>query len=50
VNDLGATQLKNIADPILTYSLEVSRPAQTKPAPTTPSAAVARRSFLRWYV
>ena len=32
VNDLGPTQLKNIAEPIRTYSLEVGRPAQLKPA------------------
>ena len=30
--DLGATQLKNIADPIRVYSLQVGVPAQTKPA------------------
>ena len=29
-NDLGATQLKNIAEPIRVYSLEVGRPAQAK--------------------
>ena len=33
VNDLGPTQLKNIADPIRVYSLQVRAPAQTKPAP-----------------
>ena len=33
VTDLGATQLKNIAEPIRVYSLEVGKPAQTKPAP-----------------
>ena len=39
VSDLGLTQLKNIAEPIRTYSLEVGKPAQAKPAtpaePTT---------------
>jgi TolB-like protein len=30
VSDLGATQLKNIAEPIRVYSLEVGRPAQVK--------------------
>jgi class 3 adenylate cyclase len=30
VTDLGATQLKNIADPIHVYSLEVGAPAQAK--------------------
>src|ERR1700678_2354194 len=33
VTDLGPTQLKNIAEPIRAYSLEVSKPAQAKPAP-----------------
>jgi TolB-like protein/class 3 adenylate cyclase len=33
VNDLGPTQLKNIAEPIRVYSLEVGAPAQVKPAP-----------------
>ena len=35
VTDLGQTQLKNIADPIRVYSLEVSQPApaRAKPAP-----------------
>ncbi len=32
VSDLGLTQLKNIAEPIRTYSLEVGKPAQAKPA------------------
>jgi class 3 adenylate cyclase/TolB-like protein len=31
VSDLGATQLKNIAEPIHIYSLEVGQPAQAKP-------------------
>jgi TolB-like protein/class 3 adenylate cyclase len=31
VSDLGATQLKNIAEPIRVYSLEVSRPPMAKP-------------------
>ena len=33
VNDLGPTQLKNIAEPIRVYSLEVGATAQAKPAP-----------------
>ena len=33
VHDLGPTQLKNIAEPIRVYSLEVGQPAQAKPAP-----------------
>jgi adenylate cyclase len=31
VSDLGATQLKNIAEPVRVYSLEVGKPAQAKP-------------------
>src|ERR1700682_2870941 len=34
VADLGPTQLKNIAEPIPAYSLEVRNPAQSKPAGT----------------
>src|SRR5580704_4542788 len=37
VTDLGATQLKNIAEPIRAYSLEVGKPAQPKPAPASAS-------------
>ena len=33
VTDLGPTQLKNIAEPIRVYSLDVGHPAQAKPAP-----------------
>ena len=36
VTDLGPTQLKNIAEPIRVYSLEVGVPAQAKPAPRRP--------------
>lgn len=32
VNDLGDTRLKNIAEPIRVYSLEVGQPVQAKPA------------------
>ena len=35
VSDLGPTQLKNIAEPIRVYSLEVGQPARAKPAPDT---------------
>jgi adenylate cyclase len=39
VTDLGPTQLKNIAEPIRVYSLQVSVPAQAKPAePVAPAA------------
>ena len=34
VIDLGPTQLKNIAEPIRVYSLEVGAPAHAKPAPS----------------
>ena len=33
VHDLGLTQLKNIAEPVRVYSLQVGIPAQAKPAP-----------------
>jgi adenylate cyclase len=37
VSDLGATQLKNIAEPIRVYSLEVGKPAQVRgPVASTP--------------
>src|SRR6516164_338674 len=37
VSDLGATELKNIAEPIRVYLLELGRPAQVKqPAASTP--------------
>jgi adenylate cyclase len=42
VADLGLTQLKNIAEPIRVYSLEVGGPAQAKPAkPTGPVTSAA---------
>jgi TolB-like protein len=34
VSDLGPTRLKNIAEPIRVYSLEVGAPAHAKPAPS----------------
>jgi TolB-like protein/Flp pilus assembly protein TadD len=37
VTDLGATQLKNIAEPIHVYSLEVGQPVQAKPPSATPA-------------
>jgi TolB-like protein len=33
VTELGPTQLKNIAEPIRVYSLDIGKPAQAKPAP-----------------
>jgi adenylate cyclase len=35
VTDLGSTQLKNIAEPVRAYSLQVGKLAQAKPAPAT---------------
>jgi TolB-like protein/class 3 adenylate cyclase len=48
VSDLGATQLKNIAEPIHVYSLEVGRPVEAKPAPAPVSekSAPPRRSMV----
>ena len=37
VTDLGSTQLKNISEPVRTYSLEVGKPGQTKPLPNKSS-------------
>ncbi len=46
VTDLGPTQLKNIAEPMRLYSLEVGVPAQAKPAmPTGPSASKKRSAL-----
>jgi adenylate cyclase len=41
-SDLGAVQLKNIAEPVHVYSLEVGQPTQAKPAPSTPPKPPAR--------
>jgi TolB-like protein/class 3 adenylate cyclase len=48
VTDLGATQLKNIAEPIHVYSLEVGAPAQEKhtPAPAPEKSAPPRLSLV----
>ncbi len=46
VTDLGATQLKNIADPIRVYSLQVGVPAQAKPATAAGPVAPKKRSSL----
>jgi adenylate cyclase len=49
VTDLGATQLKNIAQPIRVYSLEVGAPGQPIPATKgRPSAAVTKRGGTFW--
>ena len=39
VSDLGPTQLKNIAEPIKVYSLDVGQPASAAPAPTAREAS-----------
>ena len=46
VNDLGQTQLKNIAEPIRVYSLRVGVPVQAKPAIAAKSDAPKKRSAL----
>ena len=44
VHDLGLKQLKNIAEPIRVYSLDVGAPAHAKPTPTpTPEKAAPPR-------
>jgi class 3 adenylate cyclase len=56
VSDLGATQLKNIAEPVRVYSLEVGQPAQPKPVATVAAAKLesaasapqARASLSKW--
>ncbi len=42
VSDLGPTQLKNIAQPVRVYSLEVGQPALAKPAPSATPADQAK--------
>ena len=53
VTDLGPTQLKNIADPIRVYSLQVGVPAEAKPATPAGPVAPKKRSSLararRWH-
>jgi adenylate cyclase len=39
VSDLGATQLKNIAEPVRVYSLQVGVPAQARPAAPLPQTS-----------
>ncbi len=39
VSDLGPTQLKNIAEPVRVYSLQVGLPAQAKPAAGSPQTS-----------
>ena len=44
VSDLGPTQLKNIADPVRVYSIEVDKPAQVRP--TKPATPKQRSRFI----
>jgi TolB-like protein/class 3 adenylate cyclase len=48
VHDLGPTQLKNIADPIRVYSLEIGAAAQAKlaPAPASEKSSAPRLSIV----
>ena len=46
VSDLGEIQLKNIAEPIRVYSLEVATPAQSTPALATAKSAPPRLSIV----
>jgi len=46
VSDLGAAQLKNIAEPIRVYSLEVGRPAEVKPVAEAKAPTPKKRSAL----
>ena len=46
VTDLGQTQLKNIAEPIRIYSLQVGVPAQQKPATPAEPVAPKKRASL----
>ena len=42
VSDLGATQLKNIAEPVRAFSLQVGLPAEARPAVSAAPAAAER--------
>ena len=44
VSDLGPKELKNIAEPIRVYSLEIGKPAQAKPAPGAKPPEPKKRS------
>jgi adenylate cyclase len=46
VSDLGAAKLKNIAEPIRVYSLEVGKPAEAKPVAEAKHARPKRRSAM----
>jgi TolB-like protein/class 3 adenylate cyclase len=46
VTDLGPTQLKNIAEPVRVYSLEVGQPAQAQPTPPVREPGPLRLSLV----
>ena len=46
VSDLGPTQLKNIAEPVRVYALEVGKPAQAKPVEPVKPVMPKKRSTL----
>jgi class 3 adenylate cyclase/TolB-like protein/Flp pilus assembly protein TadD len=46
VSDLGLTQLKNIAEPVHVYSLEVGQPAQARATLPTPAAVGTKSGAL----
>ena len=49
VSDLGETQLKNIAEPMRIYSLEVRRPPQVKqPSTSTPPPCSSLSGLQVW--
>jgi adenylate cyclase len=48
VSDLGPTQLKNIAEPIHVYSLEVGQPVQAKRVPSATPADQAKAVASKW--
>jgi TolB-like protein len=46
VSDLGPVTLKNIAEPIRVYALDVGMPAQARPAPASEKSAAPRLSMI----
>jgi adenylate cyclase len=44
VSDLGATQLKNISEPVRVYSLQVGLPAEARPAPPAEAKSDDKRA------
>src|ERR1700674_847944 len=48
VSDLGEQSLKNIAEPVRVYSLEVGKPTTVKPIKSTAPAAWLRTTSPRW--